>query len=58
MLKGSFEVPKDPIDFRLELLDRSINNPVGKDNDYDPHRYAGVLKLVRENQTETNVPKM
>ena len=24
------------------------NNPVGKDNDYDPERYAGVLKLVRE----------
>lgn len=39
---------KDPIDFRLELFDRAINNPVGSDNDYDPERYAGVLKLVRE----------
>jgi isoquinoline 1-oxidoreductase subunit beta len=39
---------KDPIDFRLELLDRAKKNPVGKDNDYDPDRYAGVLKLVRE----------
>lgn len=39
---------KDPIEFRLELLDRAKNNPVGKDNDYDPDRYAGVLKLVRE----------
>jgi isoquinoline 1-oxidoreductase beta subunit len=39
---------KDPIDFRIELLDRAKNNPVGKDNDYDPDRYAGVLKLVRE----------
>ena len=39
---------KDPIDFRLELLDRSMNNPVGQDNDYDPERYAGVLKLIRE----------
>jgi isoquinoline 1-oxidoreductase subunit beta len=39
---------KDPIDFRLELLERARNNPVGKDNDYDPDRYAGVLKLVRE----------
>lgn len=39
---------KDPIDFRLELLERAKNNPVGKDNDYDPERYAGVLKLVKE----------
>lgn len=39
---------KDPIDFRLALLERSKTNPVGKDNDYDPDRYAGVLKLVRE----------
>ena len=39
---------KDPIDFRLELLERAKNNPVGKDNDYDPDRYAGVLKLVKE----------
>jgi isoquinoline 1-oxidoreductase beta subunit len=39
---------KDPIEFRLQLLERAKNNPVGKDNDYDPERYAGVLKLVRE----------
>ena len=39
---------KDPIDFRLELLDRAMKNPVGHQNDYDPLRYAGVLKLVRE----------
>ncbi|WP_420583052.1 molybdopterin cofactor-binding domain-containing protein [Reichenbachiella sp.] len=39
---------KDPIDFRLELFDRAISNPVGENNDYDPKRYAGVLKLVRE----------
>lgn len=39
---------KDPIDFRLELLDRAVNNPVGEDNDYEAERYAGVLKLVRE----------
>jgi isoquinoline 1-oxidoreductase subunit beta len=39
---------KDPIEFRLELLDRAKTNPVGKDNDYDPARYAGVLELVRE----------
>lgn len=39
---------KDPIDFRLELFDRAINNPVGEAHDYDAARYAGVLKLVRE----------
>ncbi len=41
---------KDPIDFRLELFDRAISNPVGdpESNDYDPERYAGVLKLVKE----------
>ncbi len=42
------EMGKDPIDFRLELLDRAMKNPVGERNDYDPERYAGVLKLVRE----------
>jgi isoquinoline 1-oxidoreductase subunit beta len=39
---------KDPIDLRLELLQRAKTNPVGKTNDYDADRYAGVLKLVRE----------
>jgi isoquinoline 1-oxidoreductase beta subunit len=39
---------KDPIEFRLELFDRAINNPVGEKNDYEPERYAGVLKLVKE----------
>ncbi|EOZ99002.1 Isoquinoline 1-oxidoreductase beta subunit [Indibacter alkaliphilus LW1] len=42
------ELGKDPIDFRLEMLKRAKENPVGKNNDYDPERYAGVLKLVRE----------
>ncbi len=39
---------KDPIDLRLDLLKRAKDNPVGKNNDYDPDRYAGVLKLARE----------
>lgn len=39
---------KDPIDFRLELLERAAANPVGEKNDYDAMRYAGVLKLVKE----------
>ncbi|GAB4410102.1 MAG: xanthine dehydrogenase family protein molybdopterin-binding subunit [Bacteroidia bacterium] len=41
-------VGKDPIDFRLELLEKAQTAPVGERNDYDPGRYAGVLKLVRE----------
>jgi isoquinoline 1-oxidoreductase subunit beta len=39
---------KDPIDFRLELLKRASTNPVGKNNDYEPDRYAGVLELARD----------
>ncbi len=42
------EAGKDPIEFRLELFDRAMNNPVGEDNDYDAARYAGVLKTVKE----------
>lgn len=39
---------KDPIDLRLELLEKAKTNPVGKENDYEAERYAGVLKLVKE----------
>lgn len=39
---------KDPIQMRLELFERAKSKPVGKENDYDIDRYAGVLKLVRE----------
>ena len=39
---------KDPIDLRLELLQRAKQNPVGKNNEYDADRYAGVLKLIKE----------
>ena len=39
---------KDPIEFRLELLKRAKEKPVGKNNEYDADRYAGVLKLVQE----------
>lgn len=46
---------KDPIEFRLELLKRAETNPVGKNNDYDAKRYAGVLELVRE-KSNWNTP--
>ena len=39
---------KDPIQFRLDLLKRAKENPVGERNDYDAERYAGVLELVKE----------
>ena len=35
---------KDPIEFRLELLERAIKNPVGERKDYDANRYAGGSK--------------
>lgn len=51
-------IGKDPFDLRLELLDRAAIKPVGKQNDYDPGRYAAVLKLAREKsgwgRTEAN----
>jgi isoquinoline 1-oxidoreductase beta subunit len=53
------EMGKDPIEFRLGLLKRAQENPVGKSKDYDAARYAGVLELVREKsswgQTDTEV---
>ncbi|NMM48306.1 xanthine dehydrogenase family protein molybdopterin-binding subunit [Marinigracilibium pacificum] len=42
------EMGQDPIQFRLDLLKRAKDNPVGEKNDYDAERYAGVLELVRE----------
>ncbi len=45
---------KDPIAMRLELLKRAKENPVGKDNDYNAERYAGVLELVRDKSDWNN----
>ncbi len=39
---------KDPIDFRLELLKRAKDNPVGKNNEYAADRFIKVLEMVRE----------
>lgn len=39
---------KDPIAFRLELLKRAKEKPVGRNNEYEPDRFAGVLEMVRE----------
>ena len=52
---------KDPIDFRLELLRKAKENPVGKNNDYDPDRFIGVLELVKVKtnwgQTQTGISR-
>lgn len=40
-------VGKDPVEFRLELLARTIENPVGK-LEYDPNKLAGVIRLAAE----------
>jgi len=48
---------KDPIQFRLDLLQKAKENPVGERNDYDADRYAGVLKLVREKSGWDNTPE-
>ena len=39
---------KDPIQLRLDLFEKAKVKQVGKDNDYDIDRYAGVIKLVRD----------
>jgi isoquinoline 1-oxidoreductase beta subunit len=39
---------KDPIEFRLDLLKKAKEKPVGKNNDYDADRYARVLQLLQE----------
>lgn len=49
-------IGKDPIDFRLELLEQAKNNPVGEKNDYDADRLAGVLELLREKSDWDNPP--
>ena len=41
-------IGKDPLDYRIELLQRAKANPVGSNNDYDADRYIGVLELVKE----------
>jgi isoquinoline 1-oxidoreductase beta subunit len=41
-------IGKDPLDYRLELMEKFKKNPIGKRNDYDVDRYMGVLKMVKE----------
>jgi len=49
---------KDPIEFRLSLLDKAKQQPVGDNNDYDAARYAGVLELVKEKALTNNDPNV
>ena len=43
----AYAVKKDPVQFRLDLLDRAKNNPVGEIK-YDIDRMVGVIKLAVE----------
>ncbi|SDD40507.1 isoquinoline 1-oxidoreductase, beta subunit [Algoriphagus faecimaris] len=38
---------KDPIDFRIALLQKAKTNPIGENNDYDADRFIGVLELLK-----------
>nr|WP_315165444.1 molybdopterin cofactor-binding domain-containing protein [uncultured Flavobacterium sp.] len=46
---------KDPIDFRIELLQRAKENPVGKNNEYNADRYLGVLEMVKDKSDWKNL---
>ena len=57
----AFEQKKDPIQFRLDLLDKAKANEFGK-KIYDVDRYKAVIKLAAEmggwgKQGENNVYK-
>src|SRR5690606_18076548 len=39
---------KDPIVFRLDLLQKAKDKPVGENNDYDAERFSKVLELLKE----------
>ncbi|MDH5610557.1 MAG: molybdopterin-dependent oxidoreductase, partial [Cyclobacteriaceae bacterium] len=41
------ELGQDPVQFRLDLFERALNNPVGK-LDYEPAKFIGVIKLAAE----------
>jgi isoquinoline 1-oxidoreductase beta subunit len=48
---------KDPIDFRIELLQKAKANPVGKNNEYEADRLIGVLELVKEKSNWAELKK-
>lgn len=51
----SEKIGKDPIDYRIELLQRAKERPVGKKNEYDANRYIGVLETVKEKSDWKNL---
>jgi isoquinoline 1-oxidoreductase subunit beta len=48
---------KDPIDFRIELLQKAKANPIGKNNEYEADRLIGVLELVKEKSNWAELKK-
>ncbi len=45
-LSGILE--KDPVEFRMELLDMAKENPIGEAHNYDIEKMKGVIKLAAE----------
>lgn len=39
---------KDPIEFRITLLEKALKSPVGSNNEYDAQRYIQLLKVLKE----------
>jgi len=42
------EMGKDPVDLRLELLERAVNDPVGEMPYYEPAKLKQVIEVARE----------
>ncbi len=40
------KLEKDPVQFRLDLLEKAKVNPVGEEHNYEVDKYAGVIKLA------------
>jgi isoquinoline 1-oxidoreductase beta subunit len=42
------QLKKDPLQLRIDLIDKAKNQPTGKGLGYDPAKYKSVLELVKE----------
>lgn len=46
---------EDPINFRLNLLERAKTNPVGKRNEYEAERYQKLIETARDKSNWKNL---
>lgn len=44
----AYQLDKDPVDFRLELLEKARNNSNHDEGNYEIDKYIGVINLARE----------